>query len=113
MAFAHTSFSVIPSGILWTCRDAAPKIPFIGNAAIFDRSIDKDVLHTGCLYRLFWSAINFPQGSFDILAETRILMDSNLFSLLRLDYLNWKTYVFLYFALTLGAGSSTQQTGCH
>ncbi|MDL5503951.1 MAG: hypothetical protein QSU88_12145, partial [Candidatus Methanoperedens sp.] len=49
-------------------------------------------------------------GSFDILTETRFLLDGTRSFITGLDYLNWKTYLFLYFALTLGAGAAPSRT---
>ena len=53
---------------------------------------------------------DFPPGSFDILAETRFLLDSTFSFISGLDYFTWKTYVFLYLALTFGAGAAPSKT---
>lgn len=102
-----TSFSVIPSGdTLGHVEYTAPKLPIIGNVAISIAPL------IGCPAILLLISgylgvhFNFPQGSFDILAETRILLDGTFSFITGLDYLNWKTYLFLYFALTLGAGAA-------
>ncbi len=88
----------------------APKIPFIGNAAISVAPL------IGCpailllISRYFGIHFDFPPGSFDILMETRFLLEGTLSFITGLDYLNWKTYVFLYLALTLGAGAAPSKT---
>jgi hypothetical protein len=109
---AHiTKFSVIPSGdTLGHVEYTAPKIPLIGNAAISIAPL------IGCpailllISRYFGVHFDFPPASFDILAESRFLLDGTLSFITGLDYLNWKTYVFLYLALTLGAGAAPSKT---
>jgi len=54
--------------------------------------------------------LDFPPASFDILAKSRFLLEGTLSFITGLDYLNWKTYVFLYLALTLGAGAAPSKT---
>jgi len=106
-----TKFSVIPSGdTLGHVEFTAPKIPLIGNAAISIAPL------IGCpailllVSRYFGVHFDFSPGSFDILSETRILIDGTFSLISGLDYLNWKTYVFLYLALTLGAGAAPSKT---
>ena len=106
-----TKFSVIPSGdTLGHVEYTAPKIPLIGNAAISIAPL------IGCpailllISRYFGVHFDIPPASFDILAESRFLLDGTLSFITGLDYLNWKTYVFLYLALTLGAGAAPSKT---
>lgn len=106
-----TKFSVIPSGnTLGHVEYTAPKIPLIGNTAISIAPL------IGCpailllISGYFGVHFDFPPGSFDILAETRFLIDSTFSFITGLDYLNWKTYIFLYLALTLGAGAAPSKT---
>jgi hypothetical protein len=106
-----TKFSVIPSGdTLGHVEYTAPKIPIIGNAAISIAPL------IGCpailllISRYFGVHFDFPPASFDILAESRFLLDGTLSFITGLDYLNWKTYVFLYLAMTLGAGAAPSKT---
>ena len=106
-----TDFSIIPSGnTLGHVEYTAPKIPLIGNAAISIAPL------IGCpailllISRYFGMHFDFPPGSFDILAETRFLLDGTFSFITGLDYLNWKTYVFLYLAMTLGAGAAPSKT---
>jgi len=106
-----TKFSVIPSGdTLGHVEYTAPKIPLIGNAAISIAPL------IGCpailllISRYFGVNFDFPPASFDILAESRFLLEGTLSFITVLDYLNWKTYVFLYLALTLGAGAAPSKT---
>ena len=106
-----TKFSVIPSeDTLGHVEYTAPKILFIGNAAISIAPL------IGCpailllISGYFGVHIDFPPASFDILTELRFLLDGTLSFITGLDYLNWKTYVFLYLALTLGAGAAPSKT---
>ena len=106
-----TDFSVTPSGnTLGHIEHTAPKIPFIGNAAISMAPL------MGCPAILLlisrYAGVHFdpPPGSFDILMETRFLLDGTFSFITGLDYLSWKTYVFLYLALTLGAGAAPSKT---
>lgn len=109
---AHiTKFSVMPSGdTLGHVEHTAPKIPFIGNAAISVAPL------IGCpailllISSYFGVHFDLPAGSFDIVAETRFLLDGTFSFITGLDYLSWKTYVFLYLALTLGAGAAPSKT---
>jgi len=104
-------FSVIPSGdTLGHVEYTAPKIPLIGNAAISIAPL------IGCpailllMSGYFGAHFDFPPGSFDIFAEIRFLLYGAFSFITGLDYLSWKTYVFLYFALTLGAGAAPSKT---
>ncbi|MFA4956523.1 MAG: M50 family metallopeptidase [Candidatus Methanoperedens sp.] len=106
-----TKFSVVPSGdTLGHVEYTAPKIPLVGNAAISIAPL------IGCpailllISRYFGVHFDFPPASFDIIAESRFLLDGTLSFIAGLDYLNWKTYVFLYLALTLGAGAAPSKT---
>ncbi len=106
-----TDFSIMPSGnTLGHIEYTAPKIPFIGNTAISVAPL------IGCpaillfISRYFGVYFDSPPGTFDILMETRFLLDGTLSFITGLDYLNWKTYVFLYLALTLGAGAAPSKT---
>ncbi len=106
-----TNFSVMPSGnTLGHIEHTAPKIPLIGNAAISVAPL------IGCpailllISSYFGVHFNPPPGSFDILIETRFVFDGTLSFITSLDYLNWKTYVFLYLALILGAGAAPSKT---
>jgi len=106
-----TKFSVIPSGnTLGHVEYTPPKIPFLGNAVISIAPL------IGCpailllISRYFGVHFDFPPGSFDILAETRFLINGTFSFITGLDYLNWKTYIFLYLALTLGAGAAPSKT---
>ena len=106
-----TKFSVIPSGnTLGHVEYTPPKIPFLGNAVISVAPLlgcPAILLFAG---RYFGIHFDFPPGSFDILAETRFLLDGTFSFITGLDYLNWKTYFFLYLALTLGAGAAPSKT---
>jgi hypothetical protein len=53
---------------------------------------------------------NFSPASSDILAGTRSLIEGTFSFIAGLDYFNWKSYVFLYLALTLGAGAAPSKT---
>ncbi len=106
-----TDFSVMPSGnTLGHIEHTAPKIPFIGNAAISVAPL------IGCpailllISRYFGLHFGFSPGTSDILMETRFLIGGTLSFITGLDYLNWRTYVFLYLALTLGAGAAPSKT---
>ncbi len=106
-----TDFSVMPSGnTLGHVEHTAPKIPLIGNAAISIAPL------IGCpailllISPYFGVHFDSPPGSFDILMETRFLLEGTFSFITGLDYLNWKTYVFLYLALTLGAGAAPSKT---
>jgi hypothetical protein len=106
-----TKFSVIPSGnTLGHLEYTAVKVPLIGNAAISVAPL------FGCPAILLlignYSGMHFysPPVSFDILIVTRYLLDGTFSFITGLDYLNWKTYVFLYLALTLGAGAAPSKT---
>ena len=106
-----TKFSIIPSGdTLGHVEYTSPKIPLIGNVAISIAPL------MGCpailllISGYFGVHFDFPPASFDILAESRFLLDGTLSFITGLDYLNWKTYVFLYLALTLGAGAAPSKT---
>jgi hypothetical protein len=106
-----TKFSVIPSGdTLGHVEYTTPKIPLIGNAAISIAPL------IGCpailllISGYFGVHFDFPPGSFDILAQTRFLIDGTFSFLTGLDYFNWKTYLFIYLALTLGAGAAPSKT---
>jgi hypothetical protein len=106
-----TKFSVIPSGdSLGHVEYTSPKIPIIGNVAISIAPL------IGCpailllISGYFGINFNFPPASFEILAGSRFLLDGTFSFITGLDYLNWKTYVFLYLALTLGAGAAPSKT---
>jgi hypothetical protein len=106
-----TDFSVMPSGnTLGHIEHTAPKIPLIGNAAISIAPL------IGCpailllISRYFGVPFDAPPGSFDILMGTRFLLEGTLSFIMGLNYFNWKTYVFLYLALTLGAGAAPSKT---
>ncbi len=111
MGACITDFSVMPSGnTLGHIEHTAPKIPFIGNAAISIAPL------IGCPAILLlvssFSGVHFdpPPGSSDILMGTRFLLEGTLSFITGLDYYTWKTYVFLYLALTLGAGAAPSKT---
>lgn len=111
MGASITDFSIMPSGnTLGHIEYTAPKIPFIGNAAISVAPL------IGCpailllISRYFGVHFDSPPGTFDILMETSFLIEGTLSFITGLDYFNWKTYVFLYFALTLGAGAAPSKT---
>lgn len=93
-----------------TCRTYCSKIPLIGNTAISIAPL------IGCpallllISRYFGMHIDFPPASFDILVEARFLLDGTFSFITGLDYLAWKTYAFLYLALTLGAGAAPSKT---
>ena len=106
-----TEFSVIPSGdTLGHVEYTNPKIPIIGNTAISIAPL------IGCpailliIGRSLGMHFDFPQASFDILTGSRYLLDGTLSFITGLDYMNWKTYIFLYLALTLGAGAAPSKT---
>ncbi|HMB46305.1 MAG TPA: M50 family metallopeptidase [Candidatus Methanoperedens sp.] len=106
-----TKFSIIPSGdTLGHVEYTSPKIPLIGNVAISIAPL------IGCpailllISGYFGVHFDFPPASFDIFAGSRFLLDGTLSFITGLDYLNWKTYVFLYLALTLGAGAAPSKT---
>jgi len=106
-----TEFSVIPSGdTLGHVEYTNPKIPIIGNTAISIAPLigcPAILLLMGCYFGVYF---DFPQTSFDILAGSRFLLDGTLSFITGLDYMNWKTYVFLYLAMTLGAGAAPSKT---
>ena len=111
MGASITKLSVIPSGnTLGHVEHTAPKIPLIGNTAISIAPL------IGCpallllISRYFGMHIDFPPASFDILVEARFLLDGTFSFITGLDYLAWKTYAFLYLALTLGAGAAPSKT---
>jgi hypothetical protein len=111
MGASITKFSVIPSGdTLGHIEYTAPKIPLIGNAAISIAPL------IGCpailllISRYFGVHFDFPPASFDIIAESRFLLDGTFYFITGLDYFNLKTYAFLYLALTLGAGAAPSKT---
>lgn len=106
-----TKFSVLPSGdTLGSVEHTNPKIPVIGNFAISIAPL------IGCpavlllMSKYLGVHFNYLPGSFDILAETRSLAEGTLSFIGGLDYLNWKTYLFLYLALALGAGAAPSKT---
>lgn len=109
---AHiTDFSIMPSGnTLGHVEYTAPKIPLMGNAAISFAPL------IGCPALLLLISSTFgvhfdpPPGSFDILIETRFLLDGTFSFITGLDYSNGKTYAFLYLAMTLGAGAAPSKT---
>ena len=109
---AHiTKFSVFPSGeTLGHVEYTSPKIPLIGNVVISIAPL------IGCpailllISSYFGLHFDLKPGSFDILTETRSLLDGTLSFITGLDYLNWKTYVFFYVGLTLGAGAAPSKT---
>jgi len=104
-------FSVIPSGdTLGHVEYSAPKIPLIGNAAISIAPLIGCPAILMLMSGYFGVHFDFPAGSFDILAEIRFLLDGAFSFITGLDYLDWKTYVFLYFTLTLGAGAAPSKT---
>ncbi len=106
-----TKFSVIPSGdTLGHVEHTAPKIPFIGNAAISIAPLIGSPAILLLISGYFGVHFDFPPASFDILAESRFLLDATFSFITGLDYWNWKTYVFLYLALTLGAGAAPSKT---
>ncbi|MFA4956740.1 MAG: hypothetical protein WC556_07170 [Candidatus Methanoperedens sp.] len=109
---AHiTKFSVIPSGdTLGHVEYTAPKIPVIGNAAVSIAPLFGCPAILLLISGYFGIHFDFPPASFDILAESRFLLDGTLSFFTGMDYLNWKTYVFLYLALTLGAGAAPSKT---
>jgi hypothetical protein len=107
MGASITNFSVVPSGdTLGKVEHTNPKIPVIGNFAIAIAPL------IGCptllllISKFLGLHINYLPGSYDILAETRSLLEGTLSFIMGMDYLNWKTYVFLYLALALGAGAA-------
>jgi hypothetical protein len=106
-----TDFSVMPAGnTLGHVEYTAPKIPYIGNAAISIAPL------IGCPAILLLTSsflgvhFNATPGSFDILIETRFLLYGTFSFITGLDYSNWKTYAFLYLSLTLGAGAAPSKT---
>ncbi|NJD77891.1 MAG: hypothetical protein FIB08_12480 [Candidatus Methanoperedens sp.] len=106
-----TDFSVIPSGnTLGHVGHTVPKIPLFGNTVISIAPL------IGCPTVLLLisslSGVHFnpPPASSDILMETRFLLEGTFSFITYLDYYNWKTYVFLYLALTLGAGTAPSKT---
>jgi hypothetical protein len=107
MGASITNFSVLPKGdTLGSVEHTNPKIPIIGNFAISIAPL------IGCpailllISKFLGVHINYLPGSFGILAETRSFLEGTLSFIMGLDYLNWKTYVFLYLALSLGAGAA-------
>ncbi len=101
------NFSVIPSGdTLGRVEHTKPKIPVIGEFAISVAPL------IGCPAILVIAGyflgmhFSYSAGSFDILIETRSLFERTLSLITGLDYFNWKTFVFLYLALVLGAGAA-------
>jgi len=106
-----TKFNIIPSGnTLGQVEHTNPKIPVIGNVAISIAPL------IGCpallllISSYFGVHFDFPPASSDILAGTSSLIEGTFSFIAGLDYLNWKTYVFLYIALTLGAGAAPSKT---
>ena len=106
-----TKFSIIPSGdTLGHIEHTNPKIPFIGNAAISIAPL------IGCPALLLlisgYFGVHFDslQASSGILAGTRSLIEGTFSFIAGLDYSDWKTYIFLYLALTLGAGAAPSKT---
>ncbi|VVB85500.1 Uncharacterised protein [uncultured archaeon] len=105
------TFSVMPSGdTLGRVEHTKPKIPVIGDFAISVAPL------IGCPAVLVLAGyflglhFNYSPGSFDILTETRYLLQGTLYFITALDYFSWKTYVFLYLALALGAGAAPSRS---
>lgn len=102
-----TNFSVIPSGdTLGHVAYTPPKIPIIGNAAISIAPLIGCPAILQLISGLFGVHFDIAPASFDILAGSLFLLDGTYSFISGLDYFNWKTYVFLYLALTLGAGAA-------
>jgi hypothetical protein len=106
-----TKFDVIPSGnTLGQVEHTNPKIPIIGNVAISIAPL------VGCpallllISSYFGVHFDFSPASSDILAGTISLIEGTFSFIAGLDYFNWKSYVFLYLALTLGAGAAPSKT---
>ncbi len=105
------NFSIMPSGdTLGRVEHTKPKIPIIGDFAISTAPL------IGCPAILFLVSyylgvhFNYSPGPFDILTETKVLFERTFSFIIGLNYFNWKTYLFLYFALTLGAGAAPSKT---
>lgn len=106
-----TEFSVIPSGdTLGHVEYTAPKIPIIGNVAISIAPLIGCPVILLLISSYFGVHFDLHSGSFDILTEIKFLLDGTHSFITGLDYLSWKTYLFLYFALTLGAGAAPSRT---
>jgi hypothetical protein len=104
-------FRVIPSGnTLGQVEHTAPKIPVIGNFSISVAPLIGCPAMLVLLSYFLGVYFNYSPGSFDILIEARILFERALSLIMGLDFFNWKTYVFLYLALTLGAGAAPSKT---
>ncbi len=106
-----TEFSVMPSeDTLGRVVHTDPKIPVIGNFAISIAPL------IGCPALLLLASrylgvhFSFLPGSYDILAEARSLLEGTFYFIKDLNYFDWKTYVFLYLALALGAGAAPSKT---
>jgi len=111
MGASIKTFSVMPSGdTLGRVEHTKPKIPVIGDFAISIAPL------IGCPSVLVLAGyflgvhFNYSPGSSDILMETRVLFERTLSLIAGMDYFNWKTYVFLYLALALGAGAAPSKT---
>ncbi len=111
MGASIKNFSVIPSGdTLGRVEHTKPKIPIIGDFAISIAPL------IGCPAILFLVSyylgmhFNYSPSSFNILTETKVLFERTFSFIIGLNYFNWKTYLFLYFALTLGAGAAPSKT---
>ncbi len=102
-----TDFSVIPSGdTLGHVELTSPKIPIIGNAAISIAPMmgcPAILLLIGSFLGLHF---DIAPTSFDIVEGSHFLLYGTYSFITGLDYLSWKTYVFLYLAMTLGAGAA-------
>ncbi len=105
------NFSVLPSGdTLGKVEHTNPKVPVIGNFAISIAPL------VGCpallliIGKYLGMYFNYLPGSYDMLTEIRSLVEGTLSFITGMDYQEWKTYVFLYLALALGAGAAPSKT---
>ncbi len=106
-----TKFSVLPSeDTLGSVEHTNPKIPVLGNFAISIAPL------VGCpallllISKFLGMHFNYLPGSFDIFTEVKSLALGTFNFITGLDYFKWQTYVFLYFALALGAGAAPSRT---
>lgn len=106
-----TKFNIIPSGnTLGQVEHTNPKIPIIGNVAISIAPLIGCPALVLLISSYFGVHFDFSPASSDILAGTRSLIEGTFSFIAGLDYFSWKSYVFLYLALTFGAGAAPSKT---
>lgn len=99
-------FSILPSGKrLGYVEYTAPRVPLVSGVAI---SLAPMAGCTGLLVLAgYYLGMPFtPSGSLDVVVETKNMFYGTVSLITGLNYLSWETYLFLYLALSLGAGAA-------